>query len=321
MPPRWLTLGIIVLWIGMTGWLFVREYWPQWQPGQPPPIHIELADEAQNNIPIRWTIIKDDEDRGYARTAINFRENKNPKQVRTADDWEFELWGEFKLWKSKDRYGQLDFIVKNQYRVTREGELREFQSKVSINIKTKIPSPIAPAPGSLERDSPDDNEKSQAIEVLELSGEVHDNFCYARVTVSQEVNEWVDLFPLLKPFTAFFEREMKPVPMPKRATMLNPLEPVHKLAKVRKGQHWRIPMVDPMSVFWERSSRLQYLNAEVLQETEWIKWGAHKDPVPCLVIKYQGDDVSGHTWVQEEDGLVVGQEITQHGDTLRLMRD
>ena len=85
MPPRWLTFGIIVLWIGMTGWLFVREYWPQWQPGQPPPIHIELADEAQNNIPIRWTIIKDDEDRGYARTAINFRENKNPKQVRTAE--------------------------------------------------------------------------------------------------------------------------------------------------------------------------------------------------------------------------------------------
>jgi hypothetical protein len=39
------------------------------------------------------------------------------------------------------------------------------------------------------------------------------------------------------------------------------------------------------------------------------------------VIEYQGDDISGYTWVQEEDGLVVGQEITQHGEKLRLWRD
>jgi hypothetical protein len=315
MPPRWLTFGIIVLWIGMTGWLFVREYWPQLLPGQPPPIRIELADEAQNNIPIRWSIYKDNEDRGYARTAINFRDqNRSEKRpVRTAGEWEFELWGEFKLWKSKGRYGQPDFIVKNQYRVTREGELREFQSKVSFNLKTKI-RPSAPVAESSERSLPEDNEQSQEIEVLELSGKVRDNLCFPRITVSPEVKKWV-------PFAAFFEREIDPVVMPKRATLLNPLEPVHKLARVRKGQHWRIPMVDPMSVFMQRSPRLEYLNAEVLPETEWIKWGTHRDPVPCLVIKYQGEDISGYTWVQEEDGLVVGQEITQHGDTLRLMRD
>ncbi len=316
MPPRWLTLGIIVLWIGMTGWLFVREYWPQLQPGQPPPIRIELADEAQSNIPIRWSIFKNNEDRGYARTAINFRDQDRSEKrpVRTANEWEFELWGEFKLWNLEGRYGQPDYIVKNQYRVNREGELREFRSKVSIN--SLIADRLMRRSGSA-----DNNEQSQEIDVLEMSGEVRDGFCYARVKVSEEVNKWVDLLPLLKPFTALLERKIEPVAMPKRATLLNPLEPVHKLAKVRKGQHWRIPMVDPMSVFWERSPRLQYLNAEVLEETEWIKWGTHKDPVPCLVIKYQGDDVSGYTWVQEEDGLVVGQEITQHGDTLRLMRD
>jgi hypothetical protein len=303
MPPRWLTFGVIVLWIGMTSWLFMREYWPQLLPGQPPPIRIELADEAQNNIPIRWSIFKDNEDRGYARTAINFREDKNHKRTRTANEWEFELWGEFRLWNTKDRWGQPDYIVKNEYRVTREGELREFRSKVSINFKTKVP------------------EQSKEIEVFELSGEVHDNFCYAHITVSKEVNEWVRVFPFLKPLTAFLERKIEPMAMPKRATLLNPLEPVHKLARVRKGQHWRIPIVDPMSVFMQGSARVQYLNAEVLPQTEWIKWDGHKDPVPCLVIKYQGDDISGYTWVQEEDGLVVGQEITQHGDTLRLMRD
>lgn len=311
MPPRWLTFGIMVLWIGMTGWLFVREYWPQLLPGQPPPIRIELADEAQNNIPIRWSIYKENEPRGYARTAINFRnqDKHRSQQFRPADEWEFELWGEFKLWNSKDTKNQPDYIVRNQYRVTREGELREFHSKVSFNLKTKTAS-AAP-----------DNEQSQEIEVLELSGEVRDNVCYPRVIVSQDVNQWVDRLPLLKPLISYLERKIEPVPMPKRATLLNPLEPVHKLARVRKGQRWQIPMIDPMSVFMQRSPRLEYLNAEVLPQTEWIKWGSHKEAVPCLIIRYQGDDISGYTWVQEDDGLVVGQEITQHGDTLRLMRD
>ena len=169
--------------------------------------------------------------------------------------------------------------------------------------------------------SADNNEQGQEIEVLEMSGEVRDGFCYARVKVSEDVNKWVDLLPLLKPFTALLERKIEPVAMPKRATLLNPLEPVHKLARVREGQRWRIPMVDPMSLFWERTPRLKYLDAQVLPQVEWIKWGTRRDPVPCLVIQYQGDEISGYTWVQEEDGLVVGQEITQHGETLRLMRD
>src|ERR1700687_1039638 len=73
MPPRWVIVGIVAFWLVMTGWLFFRELWPRLQPGQPPPFRIDLADEAQNNIPIRWSIIKDGEDRGYARTWVNFR--------------------------------------------------------------------------------------------------------------------------------------------------------------------------------------------------------------------------------------------------------
>jgi hypothetical protein len=293
----------------MSGWLFVREYWPRLQSGQPPPIRIDLADEAQNNIPVRWTIFQDGEDRGYARTWVNFRDQDKDAKDRAhqAGEWEFELGGEFKLWKSSDRYGQPDFLVRNKYRVTREGELREFQAAVSINIKTKIPK-------AKDKDSAQEDEVSHEIEVLVLSGEVRDNFCYPQILVSPEVKKWV-------PIAAYFERPLEPVAMPQRATLLNPLEPVNKLARVRKGQRWRIPMVDPLTTFWQKSPRFQYLNATVLPEAEWLKWGANKNPVPCLVIEYQGDDISGYTWVQEEDGLVVGQEITQHGEKLRLWRD
>ena len=94
----------------MTGWLFVRDYWPQLQPGQPPPFRIDLADEAQNNIPVRWSIFKDGKDHGYARTWVNFRSRDDDPHQRIfkAGEWEFELGGEFKLWtdNKKNRYGR-----------------------------------------------------------------------------------------------------------------------------------------------------------------------------------------------------------------------
>src|ERR1700730_15860514 len=141
MPPRWLIVGIVAFWIVMTGWLFSRELWPRLQPGQPPPFRIDLADEAQNNIPIRWSIIKDGEDRGYARTWVNFRK----------EDDTFELHGEFKLWKKAGRYGQPDFLIINVYRVTREGELRGIEASVSQNLK--IPLKVQQEDGEIVHES------------------------------------------------------------------------------------------------------------------------------------------------------------------------
>jgi hypothetical protein len=315
MPPRGVIVGIVAFWTFMTGWLFFREIWPRLQTGQPPPFRIELADEAQNSIPIRWSIYKDGEDHGYARTAINYRDHNidQKHRVRNPDEWEFELWGEFKLW-IKGRLGQPDFLVRNWYRVTYEGELREFKSSVSINLKSKILPQVGNVPGLPQDAEQEESETSQEIEVVELSGEIRDKVCYPRITMSAEVKKWV-------PLAALFEKKMEPVPMPKQASVLNPLEPLHKLSKVRKGQRWRIPMVDPLTVYLKQSPRMQYLDAVVLDKTVWLKWGSKKEPVPCLVIEYQGDDISGHTWIQEEDGLVVQQEITQHGDKLELRRD
>lgn len=295
MPPRGVIVGIVAFWTFMTGWLFFRELWPRFQSGQPPPFRIDLADEAQNEIPVRWSIFKDEErPRGYIRNWVNFRDQ----------DDTFELVGEFKLWKTTKTEGQPDFIVKSRYRVTREGELREFLSTIALRV-----------PDGLRKGAGQEKFESDAhIELLRLTGEVRDNVCYAHIKVTPEIKEWV-------PLVSMFEREMEPVPMPKRASMLNTLAPVNKLAKVKKGQRWRIPVVDPLTIFWKQSPRMQYLDAQVLDETVWLKWGAKKDPVPCLVIEYQGDDISGHTWIQEEDGLVVRQEITQHGDKLELRRD
>jgi hypothetical protein len=291
MPTRSLTWIIIVFWVGMTAWLTYREIWPWLGPEQPPPFTIDLADEAQNNMPVRWSVFLNGEDRGYSRNWVNFRER----------DDTFELVGEFKLWnvsligkslkikKSEVKEGQPDFVIKSMYRVTREGALRALQASVTFNLKV-LTSLV------------------DELEVLHLSGEVRDQQFYPHVSIN------VPLF--LK-----MERDLEPVPMARQASLMNPLQPVNRLANLRKGQHWRIPIVDPLTSAWQRSAKIQFLNAQVLPETQPLKWGTNKNEVPCLVIEYEGEEITGHTWVQESDGLVVLQEIQQHGETMKLLRD
>src|SRR6266481_6051716 len=147
MPPRGVIAGIIIFWMGMTGWLLFRELWPQLQPGQPPPFRIDLADEAQNNIPIRWSIFKGEPNPcGYIRTWVNFRDQ----------DDTFELVGQFKLWTTTNTEGQPDFVVLSKYRVTREGELRDFESSIEL----KIPKGFS---------KPQEGENAFHVEVLRLS--------------------------------------------------------------------------------------------------------------------------------------------------------
>jgi hypothetical protein len=146
------------------------------------------------------------------------------------------------------------------------------------------------------------------VEALRLSGEVRDQQFYPHVSINV-------------PLILKMERDLEPVPMARRASLMNPLQPVNRLANLRKGQHWRIPIVDPLTSAWQRSAKIQFLNAQVLPETQPLKWGTNKNEVPCLVIEYEGEEITGHTWVQESDGLVVLQEIQQHGETMKLLRD
>ncbi len=278
MPSRSLILAIIVFWVGMTAWLTYREVWPWLGPEQPPPFTIDLADEAQNNMPVRWSVFLNGENRGYSRTWVYFRER----------DDTFELHGEFKLWNGTVKEGQPDFMIRSMYRVTREGELRDLRASVNFNVKLL-------------------NVLVDELEVLRFSGEVRDQQFYPHVIINV-------------PLIMKVERDLEPVPMARRPSLMNPLQPVNRLANLRKGQHWRIPIVDPLTSTWQRSAKIQSLNAEVLPETRPLKWGTNKE-VPCLIIEYEGEEISGHTWVQESDGLVVCQEVQQHGETMKLLRD
>ncbi len=128
--------------------------------------------------------------------------------------------------------------------------------------------------------------------------------------------------------------QLEPVAVSSRGTILNPLHPVNRITGLRRGQHWHMPLVDPLSdclaarlkknpalrVFLKKDPGIQILEAEVLAETKTMRWGGGHETT-CLVIEYRdNDDISAHTWVRESDGLVLRQEATLGHDKLVLER-
>lgn len=70
MPSRPLTFGIILFWLATMGWMFYREIWPRFIAGEPPPFHIEVADEVGGRV-ILWEVFEGEERIGSATTKIN----------------------------------------------------------------------------------------------------------------------------------------------------------------------------------------------------------------------------------------------------------
>jgi hypothetical protein len=127
--------------------------------------------------------------------------------------------------------------------------------------------------------------------------------------------------------------ELEPVPVSPRASVITPLHPLNRIRGLRRGQHWRVPLVDPLAdslngmiqkdpalqVLFKRTPGIPTLRAEVLPRTEQIEyWGKFYG---CLIIEYRGDNVTAHTWVRESDGLVLKQDATLFGDHLTLERN
>lgn len=286
MPSRFLTAAIIVFWLATTGWLFYRDLEPRLWPGGPPPYTIDLTDEAQSNISTQWTIYRDEKNQGYCRTYVH----------HDADDT-FELHGEFKLWYGNRDTRLADLHIRSMYRVTREGELRA----LSASLAATFPETLKLAHLKVEG---------------RIDGKVRGGFFAPSVKVSQPI---------------VFEQDLKPVQVTHGGSVLNPLQPLHRLPGLRKGQRWQVPLIDPLSDLANKYlkevtggsplTQLRILRARVLPEAQVLRWGPRQEPIPCLVIEYQGDDTSARTWVREADGMVLRQEMTQGNEHIIMIRD
>jgi hypothetical protein len=237
---------------------------------------------------IRWSVFKEDQTKPTGYATSKVRYNE-------ADDT-FEIAGELKLWSSGVMQGNADVILDGMYAVTREGKLRSIDANVRV---TREVLPLRPPVEGHGR----------------ISGAVKDRQFSPHLSVD------VGGLPLI-------ERDLPPVQVSDRGNVLNPFQPINRLGGLRKGQHWRMPMVHPLtdavsaavsSLLKQDLAAVSALDAEVLPDTHVLEWG--HSLVLCLVVECTGEDIRVRTWVRESDGSVLRQEVEQHGEKLALQRD
>lgn len=294
MPARSFVLMITLFWIATTGWLFHRELWPRLRPGQPPPYSIDLADEALRRGPkIPWNVSWKEKKIGVVYTRIEYRPSDDTYELRS-EAAKLD-WG-----KVLPLFLQIRDLS-GMYRVTREGQLRKIVADATIQW---------------------------AMEPLHLlQGEV-------RAHVEGEVqNERFLPHGSVEMNRTKIELPLEPVEVSSQGSVLNPLHPINRVRGLRLGQHWQMPLVNPLNdalmalvkkdpgaeLLLQGHTGVRSLQAEVLPQAKLLRWKGRD--VPCLVIEYHGDELTARTWVREDDSLVLRQEFLAWGDQVVMERD
>jgi hypothetical protein len=166
--------------------------------------------------------------------------------------------------------------IESAYHITRKGNLLGLQAKIGWEVLG-----------------------GQANFTQELTGAVRDGRFLAARTTTHERGESRDDLP--------------PLDVSWRGYVLLPLHPVNRLAGVRPGLKWRVPLLNPLTA--STAAMIHWLDAEVsteivpLQRVTRLRETVEE---PCRVIDYKGEDVKGRTWVRDADGTVLRQELRLH---------
>jgi hypothetical protein len=296
MPPRWLSILIVILWLTFSAAFFRHEWWPYLEPGAPPPFAIDLVDEASNPAPATWKVWRNCDLILRATTKVEHNAAENT----------FTLSAEF-LPLSPDRSqpefgnqvqpaGSLNIQrMSSRYRVTPEGQLIRLEASAAASYLPPLGSPTT---------------KTPVHGKVDLSGDLHNGRFTGKYNVELEavLNQSGNIS----------------APVSSQGSVLVPLHPVHHIRGLRPGQTWRLPVVDPLddllaAVVPGGQRDTSYLVATVLPESQPVRWGNQDHE--CLVIEYTGDEMSARTYVRRWDALVLQQEVTKSGETWILRRE
>lgn len=289
MPSRFGIFSIVLFWIATTGLVAYRDFLPRLFASGPPPISIDLADEAGQFVPVRWLILRDGKKIGSLTTEM--------KYIGTDDTFRYtHTYKEVTL----DFAGVQVTLpeVTETTRVTRTGELRAqwLDGRILVGYrKGTIGFDIAAR--------------------ANLHARVENGMLVGHVEVTA-------------PGMTAFERPLEPVPVGD-GRVLNPLQPVNRLARVRGGLQWQVPQVNPLrdavaamaksSGFALGEPRVGDLIANVANEPQILHFKG--EDVPCWVIEYRTAEPVARTWVKVADGKVLRQEAFDRGEHVALERD
>lgn len=201
----------------------------------------------------------------------------------------FELSADFTLKRIKLLVLETEQVtVKGKYRVTEEGKMLSGSAKIALS---------QPLP----------------LEIV-FDGEVRDSMFHPRLAVLLAGRD-VNPFP------------PEPMAVSDSGSVMNPMHLVHRIAGLRAGQQWSIPLLDPLRAAPEAAkAAVSGIKMPVLQQviaTVTVEDFAWRDAiVPCFRIDYAkaGEAPLARTWVRRQDDAVVQQWASYEGIEFTLQR-
>lgn len=285
MPPRWFCVAVVLAWLGFDGWLVYNDVLPRLRPDQPPPYTIDLVEEAQTRRPnIEWTVHLNGQKALLARTRIEKPETEHDV---------YELTAEYKPIPGAARVPLQGILIQkmmSQYRVTGSGDL------LGLSVV------LTGAP--------------QLAQTLKLAN--GDFTVDIRGTVA--AGRMQPTLELQVPGIVARTMTLPAVSVARGSSVLLPLHPVNRLRGLHPGQAWTMRVLDPLAdslgALQGTTSDAPLLRATVRPHPEPFTYAMKE--YPCLVIDYQGDNLSGQTWVTQDRGVVLCQDL-QVGDNHWVM--
>lgn len=285
-----------MFWLMTSGYVLYTEIWPRYFSSAPPPLRIDLADEAAQTVPVRWHVYRGDQLIGTMNSRMEYV---------TSDDT-FRFINNYSKLKFDIAAHQLQISMQvpqleATVRVTRSGELRE------QNMFGHLEAYIGPL----------------------MLGKATATI-YSRVEAGELVGHCKVTSPLIN-----LDDALTPTPVP-GGQVMNPMMPLSRLRDVQPGRRWVIYEVNPLTTALNSmlkgqkntpdllkslipNGQAQELLAEVQSQSVQLT-RLKQDPVECWVITYRSEKGQAQTWVSIADGRVLQQQAENAGEVLRFER-
>jgi hypothetical protein len=292
MPPRPIVAAVVAFWLAVTGFAFYRDVWPRLFASGPPPVAVELADEARlQALPAKWQLLRNGKQIGVLRTQM--------KYLDAEDAFEFTYR------YSNLRLDQSDITLvvpeaTSVLRMSRAGELQQqtMSGKVEVLLRGA--------------------EVAQGT--IDIQGAVANGTLTGRAELKSNWGNLVgDLDPVPVPRGGQPLNPLQPVNrlahvsggQTWRVDESNPLQDaVTSLLRKKLGEFGlRLP----------EQKQKDSLVAHVDSSPQSLTW--QKEEVPCWVIEYRRAEVVARTWVRASDGKVLRQEAFEKGENLTFERE
>lgn len=289
MPSRPWVWFIIVAWLSVTGYTLWREWQPYFTGQGAPPVAIDLADEAAQAVPIRWTLYRGEEVIGRLNTQMSYQD---------ADDTFLftHVYRQMQLHSAGVRVEVPELQI--QLRLNRTGELLEQNVVGTLELRglgLAMSAQVRVHGVALE------GYWQTEVEWSSPWGSQKRTLPAGPLSRGQPLNPLLPVNRLagLRPGRRWMVRVDDPLETSLREWLQS--------VAAQYGLTLPEPQTEP-------------LVGEILREPQALRWGSAE--ILCWVIEYRRrEELAARTYVQVSDGRVLMQEAFGQGEHVRLVRD